>query len=366
MNMEVRAKERAQSSKLSIIDCDFHPRFSQERMKPFLSNQWWSYLQTYGGRQRHGMGKSYCYPKIAPQASRRDSWPPRGGVPGSDLDFCREQHLDFYGIDYGILTPLGQSTGNGDQNVELSIALASAANEVQLADWNAKEPRLKPSIVVPYEDGVASAAEVRKRAKNPEFKQVFLLSRMAEAAGRKRYWPIYEAAVEAGLPVGIHAFGYGGWPLTSSGYPSFYIEEMSEHGTGAQSMVTSMIIEGIFERWPELKIVLIECGFGWLPALGWRLDKHWKRLKDEVPHLKKAPSEYIREHFWVTTQPMEETDTPEHLLEVMSWIGFDRIMFSSDYPHWDFDDPFTCLPPTLTDAQRRMIYGENARKLYRL
>jgi len=63
---------------------------------------------------------------------------------------------------------------------------------------------------------------------------------------------------------------------------------------------------------------------------------------------------------------MEETETPEHLLEVMNWIGFDRIMFSSDYPHWDFDDPFTALPPTLTDAQRRMVYADNARSLYRL
>ncbi len=108
-----------------------------------------------------------------------------------------------------------------------------------------------------------------------------------------------------------------------------------------------MIMEGIFERLPELKVVLIECGFGWLPALGWRLDKHWKRLKDEVPHLKMAPSEYIKKHFWVTTQPMEETENPDHLLEVMNWIGMDRIMFSSDYPHWDFDDPFVSLPPTL-------------------
>ena len=94
-------------------------------------------------------------------------------------------------------------------------------------------------------------------------------------------------------------------------------------------MVTSFIMEGMFERLPELKVVLIECGFGWLPALGWRLDKHWKRLKDEVPHLKMAPSEYIRKHFWVTTQPMEETENPDHLIEVMNWIGMDRIMFSS-------------------------------------
>jgi predicted TIM-barrel fold metal-dependent hydrolase len=171
-------------------------------------------------------------------------------------------------------------TGQGDQNIELSVALASAANEAQLAHWCDQDERMKASVVVPYEDGVSSAAEVRKRAGDKRFAQVFMLSRTGEAAGRKRYWPIYEAAVEAGLPVGIHAFGYSGWPMTASGYPSFYIEEMTEHATAAQVMVTSFVMEGVFERYPELKVVLIECGFGWLPALGWRLYKHWKRLKD--------------------------------------------------------------------------------------
>ena len=166
-----------------------------------------------------------------------------------------------------------------------------------------------------------------------------MLSRTAEALGRKRYWPIYEAAVEAGLPVGIHAFGYSGWAMTNTGWPSFYIEEVSEHATSAQAVVMSMIFEGLFERYRDLKIVLIECGFGWLPALGWRLDKHWKRMRDEVPHLTRAPSEYIREHFYVSTQPMEETEDPTHVLDAMRWIGFDRILFASDYPHWDFDDP---------------------------
>jgi uncharacterized protein len=244
--------------------------------------------------------------------------------------------------------------------------MATAANEAQVENWTAREPRCKASVVVPYEDGMASAKEVRKRAGDKNYAQVFLLSRTGEAAGRKRYWPIYDAAVEAGLPVGIHVFGYSGWPMTASGYPSFYIEEMTEHATSAQAMVTSFIMEGVFERLPELKIVLIESGFGWLPALGWRLDKHWKRLKDEVPHLKMAPSEYIKKHFWVTTQPMEETENPDHLIEVMNWIGMDRIMFSSDYPHWDFDDPFVTLPPSLTDEQRRKIYAGNARAFYRL
>src|ERR1043166_113115 len=110
MNIEVKAKDRAQQSKLSIIDCDFHPRITQEQLKPFLTNQWWSYLQTYGNRQRHGQAKGYNYPKTAPHAARRDAWSASGGIPGSDLDFCREEDLDHYGIEHAILMPLGSST----------------------------------------------------------------------------------------------------------------------------------------------------------------------------------------------------------------------------------------------------------------
>ena len=103
-------------------------------MRPHLSNQWWSHLQTYGLRPRHGFAKTYPMPKITPQAARRDAWPPTGGLPGSDLDFMREQLLDLYDMDYGILNPLSP-TGQGDQNAEFSAAMAFAANEVQLENW---------------------------------------------------------------------------------------------------------------------------------------------------------------------------------------------------------------------------------------
>ena len=134
----------------------------------------------------------------------------------------------------------------------------------------------------------------------------------------------------------------------------------------ARRRLQSLILEGVFERFPDLKIVMIEAGFGWMPSVGWRLDAIWKRLKDEVPHLKKAPSEYLREHFWVATQPMEETENPAQLLDLMGWVGWDRIMFSSDYPHWDFDDPLQVLPAGLDAEKRAAIYSENARKLYRI
>jgi uncharacterized protein len=365
MNIEVRAPVRPAKTRLGLVDVDIHPKSSIEDLRPYLSNHWWNYLQTYGSRQRHGYAKGFPYPKSQPQAARRDAWPPVGGLPASDLDFMRAQHLDHYGVDYGIMNPLSP-TGQGDQNSDFSAAMAFAANEWQLEGWNKREPRLKASIVVPYEDGEASQTEIKRRAGDRRFAHVLLLSRTSELLGKRRYWPIFEAAMEEGLPVGIHVFGYSGWAMTNSGWPSFYIEEMTEHATSCQAMVTSLIMEGVFERYPELKIVLIESGFAWLPALGWRLDKAWARLHDEVPHLRRAPSEYLREHFYVSTQPMEESEDPEHVLDVMEWIGWDKILFASDYPHWDFDDPVMALPPKLTEERRRMIYSGNARALYRL
>jgi hypothetical protein len=365
MNMELRAPLRAQKSKVEIVDCDLHPKIGLEQLKPHLSDRWWQYLQTYGIRQRHAYVKGYPFPKAAPQAARRDAWPPTGGLPASDLDFLRKQHLDAYGIGHAIMNPLSPS-GLGEQNVEFSAAMATAANEAQAEFWVGQEPRLRASICVPYEDGPAAAREIKRCAGRKEFAQVFMLSRTTEALGRRRYWPIYEAAVEAGLPVGIHVFGYSGWAATNTGWPSFYIEEMTEHATSSQALITSFLMEGVFERYRDLKVVLIESGFGWLPALGWRLDRNWKRMRDEVPHLKRAPSEYMREHLWVTTQPMEETEKPEHLIDLMNWIGLDRILFSSDYPHWDFDDPFVAMPSSLADEQRRRIYAGNAKALYGL
>src|SRR5437764_8715758 len=368
MNIEARdltGAHQAAKTRATIIDVDIHPKSGIEDLRPYLSQRWWDHLKTYGNRQRHGFLTGYPYPKSQPQASRRDSWPPGGGPPASDLDFMKKQYLDFYPIEYAIMNPLSP-TGQGDQNSEFSAAMAFAANEYQLDGWHRRDQRLLASVIVPFEDGAAAKTEIRRRAGDKPFAHVLLKSRTNDLLGKKQYWPVYEAAVEAGFPIGIHVFGTSGRPASSTGWPSFYIEDMTEHASCCQAQVASLILEGVFERYPELKIVMIEAGFGWMPSLGWRLDKNWTRLKDEVPHLKKARSEYLREHFWVSTQPMEETKDPEHLLDTMGWVGWDRIMFSSDYPHWDFDDPFLSLPPSLTDEQRRMIYAGNARALYRL
>jgi nitroreductase len=124
--------------------------------------------------------------------------------------------------------------------------------------------------------------------------------------------------------------------------------------------------EGVFEAFPKLRLVAIEAGLGWVPALGWRLDELWQRFRDELPAVRRPPSETLRERLWYTTQPADEPEDPKHLRDVFDWIGWDRICFASDYPHWDSDDPRYALPIAMSRAEHRAIFRDNALGVYRL
>jgi predicted TIM-barrel fold metal-dependent hydrolase len=366
MNIEVRPiAAPSAATRTGPVDCDIHPgRNSPRDLFPYLERRWQAHAETFGVSQRHGYQSGVAYPKGQPAAARRDAWPPGGGKPGSSLAFMRSQHLDANGIAFGILNPLA-FTGQGFQNLDLAAAFVRAINDWQLAEWTI-DARLRASVVVSYEDPAAAVAEIERRAGDANFVQVLVLGRTAEPLGQRKYWPMYEAAARAGLPIGVHAFGYGGWPITPGGWPSYYIEEMVGHAQCAQSQLVSMVVEGVFERVPDLRVVMIEAGFAWLPALAWRLDKHWSRLRAETPHLKRKPSEYLRDHVWLTTQPMEEPARQRDLLDVIGWIGWDRLLFATDYPHWDYDDPASVLPSGGTEAERRGLFRDNAMALYGL
>jgi hypothetical protein len=368
MNVQVTSRPLpapANASKLATADCDIHPqRSSDKALHPYMERRWIEHMQTFGARPRQAYQKGPAYPKGQPNASRRDAYPPEGGRQGSSLSFMQKQLLDQNNCVLGILNPTGDN-GQSYQNREFGAAVCHAMNEWVLHEWLEPEPRLKGSIVVPYEDADAAVAELEKYAGNPHFAQVLMLSRTSEPPGQKRYWKRYEAAAAAGLPVGVHAFGFGGYPVSGSGWPSYYIEDMVGHAQSSQAFVTSMVIEGVFERIPNFQLVMIEAGFAWLPSLSWRLDKIWNRLRMETPHLKRAPSEYIHESVWLTTQPMEEPAKREQVLDAIDWIGWDRLLFATDYPHWDYDDPDMVLPMPLPEQKRRDFFLNNAAKLYK-
>jgi uncharacterized protein len=352
-------------TRFRIVDCDVHPSLhAKSDLNPFLPKRWQEHLKTYGDHLRTPYMGTTPYPRSSPLISRRDAWPPTGGPPGSDLDFMRKQYLDPYDVEFGVLQVLDMFIFS-QQNLECGAAIQRAVNEWQLAHWTSRDPRLKASILVGQDGTDLAVAEIERCAKVGQYVQINISPRANEPIGRSRYWPIYARAEELGLPLGIHTGGYGGHSPAAGGWPSYYAEEHQSNAHTMSSALTSLVLEGVLERFPRLKIVFIEGGFGWISSTLWRMDQHFARFRDEVPHLKRKPSEYVREHFWFTTQPVDEPDEARHLRSLMEWVGFDRLLFSSDYPHWDFDDPRFAFKTPLSEAERTKIFQTNARAVYK-
>ena len=364
MNVQVREPKSAQ--KLMVVDCDIHPaQRTPNDLNPFLPARWREHMVTFGAHLRHGLTGQLPYPRMVAGGMRVDSFPEQG-PPGCDLDLMRTQHLDANGIECGLLISLSKG-GLEERNLDFAAALATAINDWQIECWVKPEPRLRAGIIVPQEDSAFAVSEIERLAADKRFVQILISPRSADPLGHRRYWPIYAAAEASGLPIGLHVQGFsGGHASTSSGWPTYYMEEHYAMSTIMQGMVASLVFEGVFERFPKLKVVLIEGGFAWVPALCWRMDKHWQRMRRETPHVTRPPSEYVREHMWFTTQPIEEPDNPEHIADIMGWVGWDRLMFSTDYPHWDFDHPAQTFKFKLSEAQKAMLFRDNAKTLYRL
>ncbi len=188
MNVQVTSRPTVQpaaTSKLAIADGDIHPqRNSYKDLFPYMERRWVEMAKTFGSRPRQAYQAGPAYPKGQPNASRRDAWPPEGGRPGSSLSFMQKQLLDENNIQLGILNPTGDN-GASFQNREFGAGVASAMNRWVEAEWLI-EPRLKGSIVVPYEDAEAAVAEIERWAGDPRFVQVLMVTRTANPPGQKQ------------------------------------------------------------------------------------------------------------------------------------------------------------------------------------
>jgi predicted TIM-barrel fold metal-dependent hydrolase len=182
--------------------------------------------------------------------------------------------------------------------------------------------------------------------------------------GRRSYWPIYRAAERHKLPIGIHAGSNYRHPPTSIGWPSYYLEDYVVQAQAFAAQLLSLVTEGVFVKFPELKIVMMESGVTWLPGMIWRADKTWRAVRFEVPWLHQAPGEVIRNHVRFTIQPLDAPPRREQLERLLEQLGSeDILLFSTDYPHWHFDGD-DAVPDGLPDALVRKILFDNPLMTY--
>ncbi|QQK74948.1 amidohydrolase [Salicibibacter cibarius] len=343
---------------MSFIDTDIHERVSYEQLLPYLEQPWRRYITDCHWMQEKHM--PYTQPAVA-GVDRADARLPDGRPAGSDLGFMQEQLLDSNGHEYGILTgALDPSPSSMHGWYEMATALASAYNDWQIEHWLEKDSRLYGSVHIAAQDPAAAVQEIERVGDHPKMVQI-LLPIDDILWGDPFYHPIYEAAEKHQLMIGMH---HNEPPIYYGKWPRYFIEWHTLIPTSHMNQVTNMIFSGVFEKFPRLKLMMIEGGFTYVPFLMRKMDQQYTDLRHEVPWVKRMPSDTIREHLCFTTQPLEELKKWE-LMQIIEQMGSDQIIsFSTDYPHWDYDSPERALPPRLDEDLKRKLFSENARQFY--
>jgi predicted TIM-barrel fold metal-dependent hydrolase len=180
------------------------------------------------------------------------------------------------------------------------------------------------------------------------------------------YMRLYAMLEERGLPIAFHA-GYH-WNDPSLATINRFLG-MHALGFVWCNMVhmTNWILNGIPVRFPKLKSVWVESGLAWVPFLQQRLDEQYLMRTSEAPLLTRLPSDYMRENCWYSSQPMERTNMKATALTFEMINAETQLLYSSDWPHFDFDTPSIMAKlPFLSEQGRRNVLGLNAAKLFNL
>ena len=342
------------------IDCDIHPAVPTTRaLVPYLDDYWREHILRRG-LERENLELS-AYPVNAPINSRPD-WRLPSGPPGSTLPALQSHILERLQPRFAICNVL-----HGSQvlfSEDLSAGLCRGINNWLAAEWLDRDPRLRASIVVPVHSADLAAEEIERMAPDRRFVQVLMLAMTELPLGRRQNWPIYRAAERLGLPIGIHAGSSFRHPPSAIGWPSYYLEDYVSQAQGFAAALNSLVTEGVFVKFPGLKVVLIESGVTWLPASLWRLDKTWRGVRSEAPWLEQRPTEVVREHVRLTLQPFDAPPNEPQLHAILEQLGSERmLLFSTDYPHWHFDGD-DALPAGLPADLARRICVDNPLETY--
>ena len=349
------------STYAGAIDCDLHPALpGMHVLLPYLDD-YWREMVSVRALDRLNLSLT-SYPQNAPLSCRPD-WKLEGTTkPGSSLEAMQRHVLDRYQPRFGILNCLyGAQVMHSE---DMAAVFCRATNDWIRDEWLNRDPRLRASIVIPAHNTELAVAEIERRASDPRFVQVLMLVSGEVTLGRRQLWPIYQAAERLGLPIGVHAGSAYRYAPTAVGWPSYYVEDYVAQSSAFENQLQSLISEGVFAKFPGLKLVAIESGLTWLSGFIWRADKTWKGVRAEVPWVTRAPSEIIRDHVRFTVQPIDAPDEMVAIMRLIEHLESDELfLFSTDYPHWQFDGD-EVLPSGLSEVVLQKILCGNAQATY--
>ena len=286
--------------------------------------------------------------------------------PAANVEVARQRHLDEYDIDVAVLTG-GPYSAAVHSDCDYAAAYCRAFNDWTIEHWVGADSRFRSSIHIAPQDPQLAVAEIDRLGPRPEV-------RPSDDAGwlAPTFWPPLLPPHLRGLPAPrpaakhpLRGRGAGiAAPPTAAGYPSHYLEMRMARPQIAMAHTVSFICEGVFEKFSDFRVLFVEHDVFWVPGLMWHMDSDWKGLRDYTPWVKRLPSEYLRQHIRFGTQPMIQPPTRDDMKRFLEWLHADEVLvFASDYPHWDWDEPTGFLADFDADYRHR-IMAQNATELY--
>jgi len=349
-----------------VIDADGHVSEPGEMWEEYLPGEYHIYaprrLRDQAGNPRNAVA-GHLLPHIpqAPEWLSPDR--PTGGFDPK----ARLVDMDSEGIDRSVLFPTTGLFFAGVEDPEIETVLCRAYND-WLGDYCATDAtRLVGVAMVPQGDMVAAVEELRRAVGEHRFCGVMVRPNVLH--GRTLddpfYEPLWSTAEELGVTVSVHEGTTLNIAQSGDRYETFAFRHACSHPHEQQMGMLSLICGGVLERHPELRVVFLESGCGWVPAWLERLDEHMEHWRHATIPLPLEPSDYFMRQCFVSTEPDERT-----LPQVLEILGGDNIVFASDYPHPDgiFPGVVAALADRddLSDVAKIKILAQNPARCFAL
>lgn len=344
-------------TELGVIDADGHVVEIDTSLRDFLD-------EPYRTRARHYPSEVAMVPTDGFDRNLGDKF---DKAPGSTARGWLDA-LDVGGLESAVLYPsLGLHLGMA-RDPDVAVAFSRAHNKwLDEVICSGGEGRLLGVCLLPPHDPAEAAAEIRRVAAETDFVAAMLPADGAYLLGHSCFDPVYEAAADVDLAVAVHS-GIANLGPGLELFPKLIQAHTIAHPFGILRQFTSMMFEGVFERFPENRFAFLECGGTWVPWYLDRMDEEYRlRGAEEAPTLRHSPSEYVSSG----RQIFFGIEAGERMLpQTMSTIGDDIFMYASDWPHWDHEYPGSLEEvigrADLSDGQRHNLLRGAACRCYGL
>ena len=352
--------------RFQVIDADAHVIEPLSIYPEYVDPRWRERVPTGRPYKMLNVGRPLGMPDATDEVPR--PLENSATLPGGSYDpHVRIKDMDREGIDVGVCFPSLATSLCCLEDIGLEAAMLTAYNR-WMADHCAPYPdRLKGVLMTTMRDMTLAVEEIRRCAREPWVVGICVSGHMDDKnLDHPFFHPLWAEAQAQGLPILVHAgtarppYPLGTFEL---GENLFLLHSM-QHPLEQQRAVAALIGGGVLDRFPEVRFGFLESGCGWVPWFMERLDERFEKLRHHVPLCKKSPREHMTgPQCFFACDPDESS--VEHFVKVM---GEDRLIYASDYPHWDakFPDTVTMLASrtTLTEAQKAKILGANAKRLF--